>query len=78
MDENLIDPQQPAPEPFSQPVCAECRYPIGQSLYGVLCDECGGEWLYQRESERVLTFAELAARALTGEVVVVGERWRIC
>lgn len=50
-----------------------------------ICPRCGcvdlgmsdDELCRQCQPERVLTFAELAARALTGEVVEVERRWRI-
>lgn len=77
----MIEPDDPrpplAPDPFPEPVCATCRYPIGRSAYGVLCDECGSEWLYGREDERVLTFAEVCGWAAHGEVLDIERRWRI-
>lgn len=78
LNAELIDPEQPAPEPFREPVCAMCRYPIGQSFYGVLCNDCGSEWLYSRESDRAATFGETATRSLSGDTKAVKPRWRIC
>lgn len=69
---------EPEPNPFPEPVCATCRYPLAGSAYGVLCDDCGEEWLYGREDERVATWVQASLRAVHGEPVERRPRWRIC